>query len=60
MFSGIYLGQEFAIIPSVRIVIANALVYFRGLPDPNVGENVRRGVIDNNGWFATARRYFFW
>lgn len=59
LFTGVYLGQEFAIIPSVRIIIANLMVYLRGLPDPNNGENVRN-VVENAGWFGTVRRYFFW
>jgi hypothetical protein len=61
LFTGIYLGQEFAIIPSVRIIVANLAVYLRGLPDPAGEQNVRN-VIENvgNGWYQTFRRYFFW
>lgn len=59
LMTGVYLGQEFAIIPSVRIIIANLMVYLRGLPDPNAAENVRR-VVDTTGWLATIRRYLFW
>lgn len=60
LFAGVYLGQEFAVIPSVRIIVANLMVYLRGLQDPNngAGENVRN--IIPNGWFATMRRYLFW
>lgn len=61
LFTGIYLGQEFAIIPSVRIIVANLVVYLRGLPDPAGEQNVRN-VIENvgTGWYQTFRRYFFW
>lgn len=59
LFAGVYLGQEFAIIPSVRILVGNAMIYLRGLPDPD-GENVRRVVENNVGWLGTIRRYLFW
>lgn len=53
LFSGVYLGQEFDIIPSVRIIIANLMVYLRDLPDP-----VREENVANAGWFQTVKRYF--
>ncbi len=56
LFSGIYLGQEFAMLPSIRIIVANTMVYLRGLPDPIRGEN----VVNAAGWFQNVRRYFFW
>lgn len=60
LLTGVYLGQEFAVLPSVRILIANLMVYLRGLPDPNNGGENVRNIIPNAGWFATLRRYFFW
>jgi len=56
LFSGIYLGQEFDILPSVRIIMGNLMVYLRGLPDPVRPEN----VVDAAGWIQTVRRYVFW
>lgn len=56
LFSGIYLGQEFDILPSVRIIIGNLMVYLRGLPDPVRAEN----VVNATGWFQTVKRYFLW
>lgn len=56
LFTGIYLGQEFVMIPSVRVIVANIMIYLRGLPDPG---NQQNGVIAN-GWFQTIRRYLFW
>ena len=56
LFSGIYLGQEFDILPSVRIIIGNLMVYLRGLPDPVRAEN----VVNAAGLFENVRRYFFW
>jgi hypothetical protein len=58
LFTGIYLGQEFAIIPSVRIIMGNAMIYLRGLPDPD-GENARR-VVEHAGWLRIIRGYLFW
>lgn len=58
LFSGIYLGQEFAIIPSIRVIVANLMVYLRGLPDPNVQQNIP--VENVHGWLHTLRRYLFW
>jgi hypothetical protein len=56
LFTGVYLGQEFVMIPSVRVIVANIMVYLRGLPDPG---NER--VVENaQGWFQTIRRYLFW
>jgi hypothetical protein len=60
LFTGVYLGQEFAIIPSVRIIIANLMMYLRGLPDPNNGGENVRNVVENAGWLHSIRRYFFW
>lgn len=58
LFTGVYLGQEFVIIPSVRIIVANIMVYLRGLPDPGNNQNV---IVENaQGWFQTVRRYLFW
>jgi hypothetical protein len=57
LFAGIYLGQEFVIIPSVRVIVVNLMVYLRGLPDPNV-QNVQPEHV--NGWLQTIRRYLFW
>lgn len=57
LFTGIYLGQEFVIIPSVRVIVANLMVYLRGLPDPNNQQNVAENA---HGWIQTIRRYLFW
>lgn len=58
LFTGIYLGQEFVILPSVRVIVANLMVYLRGLPDPNAQQNV---PLENvQGWFQTLRRYLLW
>jgi hypothetical protein len=56
LFSGIYLGQEFDILPSVRIIIENLILYLSGLPEPIRVEN----VVNANGWFETVKRYIFW
>ena len=34
LISGVYIGQEYEILPSVRILIANLLIYLRNLRDP--------------------------
>lgn len=58
LFTGVYLGQEFTLIPSVRVIVANAMIYLRGLPDPNTPGNV---PIENvQGWYQTLKRFLFW
>lgn len=32
--TGVYFGQEYQILPSVRILIANLMIYLRNLRDP--------------------------
>lgn len=56
LFSGIYLGQEFDILPSVRIIVGNLMIYLRGLPDPTRVDNAANAA----GWFQTVKRFFFW
>lgn len=34
LFSGIYLGQEYVIIPSIRIIGINMFVYLQSLKEP--------------------------
>ena len=56
LFSGIYLGQEYAVIPSIRILLANLLVYLRTLQDPGVA-----GVEENiPTYFDRLKNLFFW
>mgnify|MGYP000078432040 CR=1 FL=1 len=55
LFSGIYLGQEFDILPSVRIIVGNLMVYLRRLPDPVRPEN----VVNATRWFENVKKYFF-
>jgi hypothetical protein len=38
---GIYFGQEYQIIPSIRIITANMMVYFHQLRDP-IEQNVQQ------------------
>lgn len=60
---GIYFGQEYQIIPSVRIIMANMMLYFNGLRDPIEHQNqinqtqditiikrVYNGIIYYLGW----------
>jgi hypothetical protein len=56
--SGVYLGQEYDIIPSIRILVANAMFYLRGLQDPN--SRVADTVVDQApGLFDNIKRFFF-
>lgn len=50
LLSGIYLGQEYAIIPSVRIVFINMLLYLQMLRDPNEQEVIT--------YYERIKRYF--
>ena len=34
LISGVYIGQEYEIIPSIRILSANLLIHLRNLRDP--------------------------
>lgn len=36
MIFGIYIGQEYNIVPSIRILGANLLIYFQNFRDPNI------------------------
>ena len=56
LFGGIYLGQEYDIIPSVKILLANMFLYLRSLKDPT--NNL---VVDENAptYFERFKNYFF-
>lgn len=60
---GIYFGQEYQIIPSIRIIMANMMLYFNGLRDPieyqnqinqtqdiTIVKRVYNGIIYYLGW----------
>ena len=59
LFTGVYLGQEFTILPSVRIIIGNIMLYLRGLPDPNGQNHIQHGN-GNGNWFQYLKKYLFW
>lgn len=61
LLTGIYLGQEFSIIPSIKIIITNMMINFRGLPEQDnikLFENINNN--ENIGWLQTIKRYLFW
>jgi len=52
--TGIYMGQEYDMIPSIRILFMNLLFYLRGL------QNVNQQVVENAPTlFDYVRRYLF-
>ena len=46
LVSGVYIGQEYFIIPSVRILIENALIYLRNLRDPIVQQTMYERIYN--------------
>jgi hypothetical protein len=52
LFTGVYLGQEYNIIPSIRIIFANLMFYLRGLQEPN--------NVHVPGLLEQIRGYLFW
>lgn len=65
LLTGIYLGQEFSVIPSVKIIITNIMINFRGLPAQDnitLFENIDNNNNNNEniGLLQTIKRYLFW
>jgi hypothetical protein len=55
--TGIYMGQEYDMIPSIRLLFMNLLFYLRGLQHIN-NQQVNQQVIENAPiWFDYIRRY---
>lgn len=58
LISGVYIGQEYQILPSVRILIANFLIYLRNLRDPI--ENAVAQVAQNQSIYERIIKIFWW
>ena len=58
LISGVYVGQEYQILPSVRILIMNLLNYLNNLRDPI--ENVAGQAIQNLSIYERIVKIFWW
>ena len=53
LIAGIFLGQEYVMVPSVKILATNLIVYLQNLKNPTEIEI----EIDNQSYF---KRFFWW
>jgi hypothetical protein len=58
LVSGVYIGQEYAILPSVRILIANLLIYLKNLREPI--EDAGAQVVQNPTIYEKMVKIFWW
>jgi len=58
LISGVYIGQEYQILPSVRILMANLLIYLRNLRDPI--ENAAEQANQNTSIYEKIVKIFWW
>jgi len=58
LISGVYIGQEYQILPSVRILMANLLIYLRNLRDPI--ENAGAQAAENLTIYQRIAKIFWW
>lgn len=58
LISGVYIGQEYQILPSVRILMANLLIYLRNLRDPI--ENAAAQAAENPTIYQKIVKIFWW
>jgi len=57
LVTGIYAGQEYEILPSIRILIANILIYLRNLRDPI---EQAAGHAQNQSIYERIVKIFWW
>ena len=57
LISGIYIGQEYQVLPSMKIIITNLVIYLRNLKDPietirdeNITQKIYEKIIKMVWW----------
>jgi hypothetical protein len=60
LISGVYIGQEYQILPSVRILMANLFVYLRNLRDPTLLRETAEQAAQNVSIYERIVKIFWW